>query len=119
MFYDLEDPVSFAVDIERTLDDEGIWVFEQSYLPSMLETNSSILFAMSTWSFMRSQIIFILDCAGLKVLDVELNDINGGSFSVTAAKKGSHHKVNEHLIANMLEKETMMGLDQMTYLRRS
>ena len=40
MFYDLEDPVEFVRGIESILHDEGIWHFEQSYMPSMLRTNS-------------------------------------------------------------------------------
>ncbi|MEO1855931.1 MAG: methyltransferase, partial [Rubritalea sp.] len=37
MFYDLEDPVVFATEVAASLEDEGIWVFEQSYLAAMLE----------------------------------------------------------------------------------
>ena len=40
MFYDLEDPKKFAKDIYEILDDNGIWHFEQSYMPSMLKTNA-------------------------------------------------------------------------------
>ena len=40
MFYDLESPLDFVSDIASCLDDEGIWHFEQSYMPSMLKTNS-------------------------------------------------------------------------------
>ena len=40
MFYDLEDPLSFMREIFDVLDDDGIWVFEQSYMPAMLATNS-------------------------------------------------------------------------------
>ena len=112
MFYDLEDPLDFAMDIEKVLDDQGIWVFEQSYLPSMIQTNSFDTICHEHLEFYSlKQIMFIAKNAGLKILDVELNDINGGSFSVTAAKKDSSHKVNELLITNMLEKESLMGLD--------
>jgi NDP-4-keto-2,6-dideoxyhexose 3-C-methyltransferase len=112
MFYDLEDPVAFASDIEQTLDDEGVWVFEQSYLPSMIETNSFDTICHEHLEFYAlKQIMLIVRKAGLKVLDVELNNINGGSFSITAAKKGSNHRINERVISNMLEKEVAMGLD--------
>ena len=112
MFYDLEDPVAFAIDIEKVLDDEGVWVFEQSYLPSMLETNSFDTICHEHLEFYAlKQIMFIAKKAGLKILDVELNDINGGSFSIVASKKDSSHKVNDLLISSMLEKEIMMGLD--------
>jgi NDP-4-keto-2,6-dideoxyhexose 3-C-methyltransferase len=112
MFYDLEDPVAFACDIEKTLADEGIWVFEQSYLPSMLETNSFDTICHEHLEFYAlKQIMYIARRAGLKILDVELNDINGGSFSITAAKKDSSYSVNEKVITSLLTKESAMGLD--------
>jgi cyclopropane fatty-acyl-phospholipid synthase-like methyltransferase len=40
MFYDLPDPVQFAKDIYNILDNDGIWTCEQSYLLTMLKTNS-------------------------------------------------------------------------------
>ena len=39
MFYDLEDPLAFMQEVCDSLDDEGIWVFEQSYMPTMLARN--------------------------------------------------------------------------------
>lgn len=36
MFYDLEDPGQFVRDIQAVLADNGIWHFEQSYMPAML-----------------------------------------------------------------------------------
>ena len=40
MFYDLENPKSFIKNIKELLDKDGIWHFEQSYMPSMLRANS-------------------------------------------------------------------------------
>jgi hypothetical protein len=40
MFYDLEGPVFFVEDVAGLLTGDGIWHFEQSYMPSMLRTNS-------------------------------------------------------------------------------
>ena len=40
MFYDLERPVDFAGQVARVLADDGVWHFEQSYMPSMLEKNA-------------------------------------------------------------------------------
>jgi hypothetical protein len=85
MFYDLEDPVAFAKEINGALDDEGLWIFEQSYLPAMLKTNSFDTICHEHLEFYAlKQINWITEKAGLKVIDVEFNDINGGSFSVTA-----------------------------------
>ena len=37
MFYDLKEPVEFMKQVYDILDDEGIWLLEQSYLPTMLK----------------------------------------------------------------------------------
>ena len=40
MFYDLERPMDSSAMSPDILDSNGIWVFEQSYMPLMLERNS-------------------------------------------------------------------------------
>ena len=40
MFYDLEDPIWFAKEIAQCLAPDGVWHFEQSYMPSMLRMTS-------------------------------------------------------------------------------
>jgi len=112
MFYDLEDPVKFASDIASVLADNGIWHFEQSYLPSMLRTNSYDTICqehLEYYSLIAVQ--YILDKAGLRIIEIELNDINGGSFAVTAAKKESSLQSNQAVINWMLEEELKMGLN--------
>ncbi len=87
MFYDLEDPTAFARDIKDSLEEEGIWIFEQSYLPAMLRTNSFDTICHEHLEFYAlKQIKWVADKAGLKVLDVEFNDVNGGSFSITRTR---------------------------------
>lgn len=112
MFYDLEDPVAFAREIEESLADEGVWIFEQSYLPAMLRTNSFDTICHEHLEFYAlKQINWIADIAGLKVLDVEFNEVNGGSFSIVAAKRGSQRPVNSDWLNKILEDEVAMGLD--------
>jgi len=96
MFYDLERPVNFAAEIQQALHPEGIWVFEQSYLPSMLRTTAYDTVCHEHVEYYGlAQIEWILDKVGMRVIDVELNDTNGGSFSVVASHKNSSHKVQE------------------------
>ena len=40
MFYDLENPVKFVQNIKSILKENGIWIFELSYLLEMLKNNS-------------------------------------------------------------------------------
>jgi NDP-4-keto-2,6-dideoxyhexose 3-C-methyltransferase len=119
MFYDLERPLNFVRDIAKVLDDEGIWVFEQSYLPSMLDTNSYDTVCHEHLEYYAlKQIKHMTDRAGLKIVDIELNDVNGGSFSVTAAKKESRHPEASVQIERLLEDERRRGLDSIeTYHR--
>ena len=50
MFYDLEDPVGFAKGIKQILAPDGLWIFEMSYMPSMLAMNSYDTICMNIWS---------------------------------------------------------------------
>ncbi len=111
MFYDLEDPVAFAREIERVLDDDGVWIFEQSYLPSMLLTNSFDTICHEHLEFYSlHQINWIAREAGLKVLDVEFNEVNGGSFSVTAVKLVSKRKANTDFLNKIIIDENALGI---------
>ncbi|HAT39071.1 class I SAM-dependent methyltransferase [Polynucleobacter necessarius] len=115
MFYDLEDPISFASQISSILDPiDGIWVFEQSYMPLMLERNAYDTICHEHVEYYGlSQIMWIMDKAGLRVIDVELNDINGGSFSVIAALKESNYTHKNKSVEALLEKEKESGLDSL------
>jgi len=90
MFYDLERPMDFARQVADVLADDGIWHFEQSYLPSMLDASSydTICHEHIEYYSLR-QIRWMTDRLGLSIVDVVFNDVNGGSFAVTVAKSRS------------------------------
>lgn len=113
MFYDLEDPVTFAKDIESSLAEDGVWVFEQSYLPLMLETNSFDTACHEHVEYYSMKCInFILNKANLKVIDHEFNDINGGSISVTAAKFSSEYPLDSNLKKTLESESLIYGLQK-------
>lgn len=106
MFYDLDAPLEFVKHIGEILADDGIWVVEQSYLPAMLEANSYDTICHEHLEYYAlKQLKWMADKAGLKIVDVEFNDINGGSFSVMFAKEKSNFKENSGLIKKILEEE--------------
>ena len=112
MFYDLEDPVQFATDIASVLADDGIWVFEQSYLLSMLTANSFDTICHEHLEYYTlDSVSNILDRAGLQVCDVEFNDVNGGSFSVTACKKDTVRDINHQKLDSILKQEIDFGVN--------
>ena len=111
MFYDLEDPQSFVNDIAAVLDDDGVWHFEQSYLPLMLEATAydTICHEHSEY-YALAQVLYMLDRAGLRVLRVTTNDVNGGSFAVTAAKRDGKLEAVDDSVEQMVAHERAIGL---------
>jgi len=111
MFYDLERPMEFMKEVESVLADDGIWVFEQSYMPMMLERNSYDTVCHEHLEYYGlKQIKWMTDRCGLKIIDISFNDVNGGSFSVTVAKSGSDFPQSGTL-EKLLTKEAELGLD--------
>jgi hypothetical protein len=117
MFYDLDRPIDFVRDIVQVLDDDGVWVFEQSYLAFMLQTRSYDTVCHEHLEYYAlKQIKWLLDHAGLKIIDVEFNDANGGSFSVTAAHTASSYRAVDVVVKQVLDDEERLGLfDVSTY----
>lgn len=117
MFYDMEDPMGFMREVCDILDDNGIWVFEQSYMPAMLATNSYDTVCHEHLEYYAlAQITWMAERVGLTVVDVELNDVNGGSFSVVVQKAGGTMKPLPS-VAKMVESEKQEKLDDLeTYV---
>jgi hypothetical protein len=106
MFYDLDDPVSFARQVADVLAPDGVWHFEQSYLPSMLRLCSYDTICHEHLEYYSLGVVNrILSEAGLEIFDVEMNAVNGGSFAVTAGKLGHQRHVNTPVIQWLLEQE--------------
>jgi hypothetical protein len=112
MFYDLERPLEFVQQVADVLHDQGIWHFEQSYMPSMLSQTAydTICHEHLEYYGLR-QIQWMIDRCGLRIIDVELNDVNGGSFAVTVAKADSRFKPNTEQIERIAQDEARLGLD--------
>jgi len=112
MFYDLEDPVSFVQSIHDFLDVDGVWHFEQSYMPSMLRLNSYDTICHEHIEYYTLfNVKSILDNAGMKIVDVQMNGVNGGSFAVTAARADSKVRSNDVVVNWLFEQELKMGFD--------
>jgi hypothetical protein len=106
MLYDLERPVEFARQIHSALDRDGIWHFEQSYLPSMLATTAYDTICHEHVEYYGlTQIAWILQRSGMRIVDVELNDVNGGSFAVTACRDDCRIKERDGIAGSLLAQE--------------
>ena len=83
MFYDLDDPNKFVDDVAKCLDKDGIFIIQMAYLPSMLSKNmfDNICHEHLEYYSLLS-LENLLERHNLEVFDVELNNINGGSFRI-------------------------------------
>jgi NDP-4-keto-2,6-dideoxyhexose 3-C-methyltransferase len=118
MFYDLDDPNSFVSDVEKCLDDDGLFIIQMMYLPSFLKRNSFdgichehleyySLFSLSN----------LLDRHNLEVCDVELKEhINEGSVCFYIRKKNSESSIKlssgaSDRVLDMISDEKKQGLE--------
>lgn len=112
MFYDLESPVAFARQVAGILVPDGIWHFEQSYMPSMLRMNSYDTICHEHLEYYSLHAVKkILDAADLQLVDVGTNAVNGGSFAVTAALRSNRSIRQNHAVIDwLLHQEERMEL---------
>lgn len=106
MFYDLEAPMAFMQEVFDLLTDDGVWVLEQSYMPTMLKANSYDTICHEHLEYYcLKQIKWMADRVGFKFLNIEFNDINGGSFAITLAKSKNQNTAATQLVDNILTDE--------------
>ena len=112
MFYDLEEPSGFAAAVQSALAPDGIWVLEQSYLPTMLEMNAydTVCHEHLEYYTLR-QIEWIAAANGLRVLDVELNSCNGGSFRLALCHKDAPFADNNEQLDSLRKCEANLVFD--------
>ena len=90
MFYDLDNPIDFLNDVKEVLDDDGLFVIQMSYTPLMIKQlafDNICHEHVYYWSLTSLEKLMME--AGLKIVDCQLNDINGGSFRVYIKKQDS------------------------------
>src|SRR3989344_6783181 len=88
-FYDIHNPNNFLRGIAKILKEDGIFVIQQNYLKSMLDQNAfdNVVHEHLEYYSLTS-LQNLLRKHNLEVFDVEINNINGGSFRTYIAKKG-------------------------------
>ncbi len=81
MFYDLDDPSAFIKDIQKVLDEEGMWVIQMMDLQGMVETNGfdNVCFEHLIYYSIKDM-VSLLGTHGMTVKEIEKNKVNGGSI---------------------------------------
>ncbi len=120
MFYDLEEPGQFVADVAALLAEDGLWVMEVAYLPTMLKNVSfdTICHEHLEYYCLR-QIEWLLEPHGLSIYKVEMNDINGGSIRLFIRRKavGAIPDGTAAKLARIREEELSLALDSNTPYR--
>jgi hypothetical protein len=115
MFYDLEEPCHFVEQIKEILADDGIWILEMSYMPSMLSMNSYDTICHEHLEYYSLTVVEnLLARCDMKVVNVELNDINGGSIRCYATHEDSFkykNPVHQNFIKDLRQSEFDLELD--------
>lgn len=109
MFYDLPQPLEFVKQVKEVLDDNGIRLLEQSYMPTMIDMVSYDTICHEHLEYYAlKQIKWMIDNVWMKIIDVVLNDVNGWSFQVVVSKDVNRQANNEAITA-LLDHEEKWG----------
>ena len=90
MFYDMENPNQFIADSTKALTDDGIFIAQLMCLKNMIDSNDigNICHEhLEYYSFKSLEYLFNKN--GLEIFDVEINNVNGGSYRIYAKKIGA------------------------------
>lgn len=111
MFYDLDYPNKFVGDIVKCLDKDGVFIIQMSYLPTMLSQNA---FDNICHEHVEYYSLFSLENLlkrhNLEVFDVELNNVNGGSYRIYMKHKDNKRPVTKRVV-NLRKYEKKLGLN--------
>lgn len=114
MFYDLPSPLETMKEITDILDEQGIWIVEQSYMPEMINNISYDTVCHEHLEFYAlKQFEWMAKNSGLKIIDLEFNKINGASFAITLAKRESQYPEATEKIKKILEEEEKNGFNNL------
>lgn len=110
-FYDMEEPNIFISDVKKILKEDGIFVVQQNYLVKMLTQNAfdNIVHEhIEYYSLISLQ--NLLKRHGLEVFDLELRELNGGSFRTYIAYANT--RTISNAVHEQMELEIMIGLNR-------
>jgi NDP-4-keto-2,6-dideoxyhexose 3-C-methyltransferase len=123
MFYDLENPNRFVADVKKVMHPDGLWIVQMSYLPLMLKQNDFGNICHEHLEYYSLQSFeYLLNLHDFVLVDVELNDVNGGSFRAYIRNRGaaesafgseSYRREAVVRVCALREREARMGLDKM------
>ena len=98
--------------VNRLLEDNGVFVFEDPYIIDILEkTSYDQVYDEHIWYFSLSSLKNLLEMHGLEIFDAERQEVHGGSMKVYVCKRGKRGKSERFF--NYLEEEKRKSIDKL------
>jgi hypothetical protein len=127
MFYDLDDPNTFVADIKKIMATDGLWIVQMSFLPSMLKQRDFGNICHEHLGYYSLQSFeYLLKLHDFMVVDVELNDVNGGSLRAyirncgadkTSFGDAAYRQQASERVDSLRRLETKIGLGEIVTYR--
>ena len=99
MFYDIAEPKKFISDIDKMLDENGIWCVQISYLASMINYNNFYDICHEHLSYYSIETFEkLLKNFNLRCFYAETNSVNGGSIRIYVSRKNTKFFKKRNLV---------------------
>jgi NDP-4-keto-2,6-dideoxyhexose 3-C-methyltransferase len=93
MFYDMEDPNQFIRDAAAALSEDGVFIAQLMCLKNMLDSNDIGNICHEHLEFYSLEALeYLLKRNGLETIDLEHNEVNGGSYRIYARRRDGNTK---------------------------
>ncbi len=110
MFYDLEDPNQFVRDVAQVLRPDGLFVAQLMCLRQTVDKHDVGNFAHEHLEFYSLHSLrYLFSKHGLKIVDVEENSVNGGSYRLYV-RPADHEEVPSSRVDQLLRLERRLQL---------
>jgi len=112
MFYDLPDPNKFLKDVKKVLHKDGVFILEHADLLSIIKNCQFDTICHEHLEYYSSKITAeLMKTHKLKIFDIKLNNINGGSKRYFICHDDAKYKYNNK-VDKILKEEIKFKLDK-------
>ena len=115
VFYDLQNPNLFLDGLKKLIADDGIILLEFADLHSILKYNMFDTICHEHLEYYSSDVLNnMLKKNNLRIVDIKINSINGGSKQYFICKKEAKFKSNNKKINSILKKEKFFKMNKVS-----
>ncbi len=113
VFYDSADPNKFIKDVSKILSNDGIFLLEFADLASIIKYKMFDTICHEHLEYYSTKVIYNLCKQNkLRIFDININDINGGSKQYLICHQNSKYNINFKKINKILESEKKLKLSE-------